>query len=152
MAKKTHTAPSSRRVDRLRQDKHFRQLVKFGLVGGTTTIIYLGILSYFIYHDPFGIHVIYPIAITLAFVPATLYSYFFNRRWTFRAGRHRHQLLAKFSTIQTLSFMINFTVVAYLIEKADFETDTEKFIAAVIGNAFIALTNFLGNKFWTFKS
>ena len=134
----------------IRRDQSTRQFVKFVLVGSSTTVIYLGLL-FILLHDPFGVRIIYPIAVTLAFVPATLNSYFFNRRWTFRAGRHRNEMLAKFFTIQSTSFVVNLTVVAFLIEQMGFETQNQKFIAAVIGNGFIVATNFIGNKFWTFR-
>ncbi len=138
------------RVATLSQNPHARQFVKFVLVGCTTTVIYLGLL-FVLLHDPFGIRIIYPLAVTLAFIPATLNSYFWNRRWTFRAGPHRNEMLVKFFTIQTTSFIVNLTVIAFLIERAGFETQNQKFLAAVIGNCFIIAVNFLGNKFWTFR-
>lgn len=138
------------RVATVSQNPHARQFVKFVLVGSTTTVIYLGLL-FVLLQDPFGIRIIYPVAVTLAFIPATLNSYFFNRRWTFRAGPHRHEMLVKFFTIQSASFIINLTVIAFLIEQMGFETQNQKFIAAIIGNGFVVATNFLGNKFWTFR-
>lgn len=137
-------------VATLTQNRSARQFVKFVLVGCSTTAIYLGLL-FILLHDPLGIRIIYPVAVTLAFIPATLNSYFFNRRWTFRAGPHRNEMLVKFFTIQTASFVVNLVVIAFLIEQMGFETQNQKFVAAVIGNCFIIATNFIGNKFWTFQ-
>lgn len=131
---------------RLSQDRHLRQFIKFGIVGGMTTLIYLGLFRLLTVNQ-----VIYPVATAVAFVIATLNSYFFNRRWTFRAGAHRTRLLIRFVIIQTTGFTINLFVLAFLIEALHFSSLNQKFVAAIIANAFIVFTSFVGNKFWTFR-
>jgi putative flippase GtrA len=80
---------------------------------------------------------------------ATLNSYTFNRKWTFRAGPHRHARLLKFIVVQMIGLGINLGVLALLVEYGGFED--HKLLAQLISNCFVVGSNFLGNKFWTFK-
>lgn len=134
----------------IRHNLHARQFVKFVLVGGLTTVI--NFLIYGILLLGFNVH--YLPAATIAFILATLNSYTFNRRWTFRAGAHRHSRLAKFVVVQLFGLAINLTVLAFLVEHValgSFQFEDHKLIAQVISNGFVVLSNYTGNKFWTFR-
>ncbi len=131
------------RVHAFSQNLHARQFVKFVLVGIATTALNFTIYAGLLY---FGVH--YLPAATIAFLIATLNSYTFNRSWTFRAGAHRNEYLLKFTVIQLIGLSINLVVLAYLVESFDLN----KLLAQVIANAFVVLSNFLGNKFWTFRA
>lgn len=134
-----------RHLRSLRHNLHARQFVKFVLVGGMTTVI--NFLIYGILLLGFDVH--YLPAATIAFIVATLNSYTFNRRWTFRAGAHRNSRLVKFAIVQLFGLAINLAVLAFLVEHVGFED--HKLLAQVISNGFVVLSNYTGNKFWTFR-
>ena len=126
-------------------NSHARQFVKFVLVGLMTTA--LNFTIYGVLLLIFGVH--YLPAAAIAFIIATVNSYTFNRTWTFRSGAHRHARLLKFSAVQLFGLIINLVVLAILVENLGFED--HKLLAQVISNAFVVLSNFTGNEFWTFR-
>lgn len=134
----------------IRYNLHARQFVKFVLVGGMTTAI--NFLIYGILLLVFDVH--YLPAATIAFILATLNSYTFNRKWTFRAGAHRNERLAKFVVVQLIGLGINLAMLAFLVEHVSigsFRFEDHKLMAQVISNGFVVLSNYTGNKFWTFR-
>ena len=135
---KSHVIAASRNT-------HARQFVKFVMVGGASTLINFSLYAILVLN---GVN--YLIAATIAFIAATLNSYTFNRTWTFRAGAHRHVRLLKFTIVQLVGLAINLVVLAYLIEHLGFED--HKLIAQLLANVFVIASNFLGNKFWTFRA
>lgn len=136
-------------INRIRKDRHARQFVKFALVGGMTTAINFVIYALLVLS---GVHYIQ--AAIVAFVLATLNSYTFNRKWTFRAGPHQHERLVKFAVVQLIGLGINLAALTYLVEHVhvgSWSFQDHKLMAQLIANGFVILSNFLGNKFWTFK-
>ena len=129
---------------RVASNPHAQQFIKFVIVGALTTLV-----NFAIYATLVLVGVFYLYAAVIAFVVATLNSYTFNRRWTFRAGRHSRGKLFRFTLVQLVGLGVNLGVLAILVENLGF--GHHKLIAQVIANAFVVLTNFLGNKFWTFR-
>lgn len=127
------------------RNRHARQFVKFALVGLMTTALNFTIYGLLL----LGLGVHYLVAATVAFIVATLNSYTFNRRWTFRAGPHRHRRLVKFALVQSVGLGINLLALALLVEHLGFED--HKLLAQLISNGCVVLSNFTGNKFWTFR-
>ncbi|MSU76196.1 GtrA family protein [Patescibacteria group bacterium] len=132
------------RVHAISKNRHARQFVKFVLVGGLSTVINFTIYATLVLN-----HVDYLLAATIAFIVATLNSYTWNRRWTFRAGPHRNERLVKFTLVQLIGLAINLLMLTFLIEHVGLED--HKLIAQLIANAFVIISNYIGNKFWTFK-
>ncbi len=132
------------RAAAISQNPHARQFVKFVLVGGLSTLINFAIYAVLVLN-----HVDYLLAATVAFIVATLNSYTWNRRWTFRAGPHRHERLVKFTVVQLVGLAINLLILTFLIEHVGLQD--HKLIAQLIANAFVIISNYLGNKFWTFR-
>lgn len=134
----------STRVHVFSQNRHARQFVKFVLVGVLSTLINFAIYAVLVLN-----HFNYLGAATIAFIIATLNSYTWNRRWTFRAGPHRNERLLKFFLVQLVGLTINLLILSFLVEYGGLED--HKLVAQIIANAFVVLSNFLGNKFWTFQ-
>lgn len=127
----------------IRRDKHARQFVKFVLVGLTTTAI-----NFTVYGLLLIVGVYYLTAAVISFSVATLNSYTWNRIWTFRAGRHHIGKLAKFTVVQLLGLSFNLVGLWLLVEYAGLH----EFPAQVLANGVVVMSNFVGNKFWTFRS
>ena len=126
----------------IRRDKHTRQFVKFVLVGLTTTAINFAVYGVLLLLD-----VYYLTAAVVAFSVATLNSYTWNRIWTFRAGRHHMSKLAKFTAVQLVGPSLNLAGLWLLVEHAGLH----EFPAQVLANGVVVVSNFIGNKFWTFR-
>ena len=126
----------------IRRDKHARQFVKFVLVGLTTTAI-----NFAVYVVLLLAGVYYLTAAVAAFSVATLNSYTWNRIWTFRAGRHHVGKLAKFTMVQLAGLSLNLLGLWLLVEYAGLH----EFPAQVLANGAVVVSNFIGNKFWTFR-
>lgn len=126
----------------IRRDKHARQFVKFVLVGLLTTVINFSVYGLLLFLD-----VYYLTAAVISFSIATLNSYTWNRIWTFRAGKHRIGKLAKFTTVQLAGLTLNLVGLWLLVEHAGLH----EFPAQVLANGVVVASNFIGNKFWTFR-
>lgn len=131
-------------IHRINQSPHAREFVKFGIVGALTTAINFTIYSVLVLAG-----VYYLLAAVIAFVIATLNSYTFNRRWTFRAGEASRRQLMKFTSVQLLGLTLNLIVLALLVEYGGFQD--HKLMAQLLANSIVVASNFTGNKLWTFR-
>lgn len=114
------------------------------VVGVSTTI-----LNFAVYAVLVLLGVQYLAAALVAFMIATANSYTFNRRWTFQAGAHTGSRLSKFVVIQLIGLGVNLLMLTLLVEHGGLSD--HKLLAQLIANAFVVVSNFLGNKFYTFR-
>jgi putative flippase GtrA len=127
----------------IHRDARARQFIKFVLVGIMTTALNFVIFAICL---KLGLHYL-PAAI-VAFAIATINSYTWNRIWTFRAGKHRNERLAKFTVVQLVGLSINLVVLSFLVESFSMN----ELVAQLLANGFVVLSNFTGNKLWTFRA
>lgn len=132
-----------KRLALIARDKHARQFVKFVLVGLLTTAINFAVYAVLVF---LGVH--YLAAAVFAFAVATLNSYTWNRIWTFRAGAHQNRRFAKFTTVQLVGLSVNLAVLALLVEHFGIGA----LVAQLLANGCVVVTNFAGNKLWTFRA
>lgn len=132
-------------ISTLRRTPAGRQFIKFALVGLVTTAI-----NFMIYAVLVLAGVNYLLSAVIAFIVGTLNSYTFNRTWTFRTGKHQNALLLKFTAVQLLGLAINLGVLALFVEYGGLED--HKLFAQLLANGFVVMSNFFGNKYWTFRS
>ena len=122
----------------------FRQLVKFGLVGASSTVIDWG--SYLLLTRIFGI--LYLMAKVLSFSVAVLNSYTWNRRWTFRStDPQKLRQFIKFLIIALVGLVLNTSIMYLAVEKLKLHDIYGLFLAT----AMVFFWNFSANKFWTFR-
>ncbi len=131
------------RVLTIHRDVRARQFVKFVLVGAMTTALNFVIFAICL---KLGLHYL-PAAI-VAFAIATINSYTWNRIWTFRAGKHRNERLAKFTVVQLVGLSINLVALSFFVESFGMN----ELLAQLLANGFVVLSNFTGNKLWTFRA
>ncbi|WP_010184163.1 GtrA family protein [Sphingomonas sp. PAMC 26605] len=97
-----------RQIDSLRHNALLGQLVRFGLVGGFSTLIYLAVytpLTVFVFEPR---HAVY--AVPFAFLVAVTIGFFLHRSWSFKGhstatpGRLQH---VKFVAVQASGMALN---------------------------------------------
>lgn len=121
-----------------------KQFVKFCLVGFTNMSI--DVLVYLVLTR--GFEVDYIRAAMASFVVAVTWSFFMNRRWTFRhGGTDTANQYVKFFVINIGIMVLNLSSLYILVDWFGFYDLVAKISVAVI----LALLNFSLNKIWTFK-
>src|SRR3989338_2042691 len=121
-----------------------KQFIKFCLVGFTNLTI--DIFIYWLLTRALGLY--YLVAGVISFVVAVSWSFFMNRRWTFRHnGSDTASQYVKFFVVNVIVMILNLSSLYIFVEWFDFYDLAVKLVAAVI----MAFINFGLNKFWTFK-
>ena len=120
------------------------QFFKFCLIGllntGIHYVVFLLLLRLA------GIH--YLVATVIGYCCGVINSYLMNRTWTFRgAATRRHREFLKFFGVNTVSLGVN--VVALEVFVAHLHIPEE--FALILAIGLSTVTNFVGNKFWTFQ-
>jgi putative flippase GtrA len=150
-----------------------RQFVKFCIVGASSTIIDFTLLNLLHFH--FGLSL--PVAATGSFLVAVCNGFYWNRRWTFRAGAgDARRQYPKFVATNIVGWLLNLTIMTLALVTAaalhlttvrEAPADIIRLIAAGQGKeafsplavnaakgcATICVTawNFSAAKLWTFK-
>ena len=143
--------------------KTYIALTKFGVVGGLSFMIDLGIyysLSQFVPTY---------IAKATAIVLATMVNYYMNKSWTWGKSDKSRQRLFKYLFLYAISGTINVLANEYFLQtlpqaflSLDIISATNvtkqlaavkinKFFAVIIATVFGMIVNFLGQKIWVFK-
>jgi len=136
-----------------------RQLVKFCVVGASSTVIDKGTLWLLLYR--LAPRTPWWISATLSFSLAVTNGFVWNRRWTFRAQDHgtvRAQYSMFLSTnlvglalnlVFTKLFLILFT--GQLRHIGGNPKAVKVLIASLAAVPFVTLWNFAASKYWTFR-
>ncbi|MDO8669176.1 MAG: GtrA family protein [Candidatus Buchananbacteria bacterium] len=122
-----------------------KQFVKFCLVGSTNMVIDISV--YWFLTRVFNIY--YILAAFLSFVLAVTWSFFINRRWTFRhGGKDTTSQYVKFFAVNTVVMILNLSFLFILVDWLDLYDLAVKLLAAIV----FSLVNFSFNKLWTFRA
>ena len=155
-----------------------RQFAKFCVVGGTSTVIDLGIHYLLMFEvmiggvplpevfgnwalGLFGSPVNPAAATQFSFTAfkvfsaciAILNSFVWNRRWTFRirGKEDRHQQLVKFVLVAVVGMLLNTVVSSGLNSVIPGHPKRSWAIASAVATIVVAFWNFTGQKLWTFR-
>jgi putative flippase GtrA len=128
----------------IRHPPNWHQLARFVVVGTSSYMINIATYTLFLK----GVGIDYRFAALVAFVVSVSNSFFWNRRWTFRAHAERpHAQIPRFLTIYGVALSINLGVLELLVAGFDVPKIEAQAIAALCATPF----SFLGNKLWTFR-
>ena len=116
---------------------------KYGIVGVANVCIDFALFALLI-----TLGVWYPIAKAASLTVATINGYTFNRRWTFRAGRHKRDMLARYVAVQTTCYILNVAMLALMIEVLGWNEIVSQAFALPI----IAGLSFFSQRLWTFRA
>lgn len=124
--------------------KNILQLIKFGIVGISNTLV-----SLLVYYLLIFFNVNYIIANTAGFIVGVLNAYYWSNRYVFHSLTEKGQLSIMIKVFMSywLTFMLNtgllFLMIAFL--------DISRYVAPIIILFIITPINFLLNKYWAFK-
>jgi putative flippase GtrA len=146
----------------LTQHPGLRQLVKFAIVGASSTVINLAVLYLMLRL----LHGHRYISTSIAFLVSVVNGYYWNRRWTFKAAQAKavHTQFAQFALVNLVGYGLDLLVMylasvplehqVHLLEPIWSAAKTERvavLAAQLIATAVIVFWNFFANRFWTFK-
>jgi len=136
-------------IHHLLRFKIFRQFVKFSLVGVFNTFIDFGV--YFILTRFLGLY--YIIANLIANLIALTFSFFVNKKWTFRNKNNKvkEQYLKFFTVYIAYLLLYNLIFIAATHYLSQFKIGESDLWAKVIATIICLFWNFLANRFWTFR-
>ena len=135
----------------------WRQVFRFGVVGGLNTVVDLAVLNVLIFTTHRGrTGAMYAFYKAIAFCCAVLNSYLLNRSWTFQRVGTKSQAVegAQFLFISILGSVVNvgssWYVATFAHPFSGLSPSLWPSVAALVGTAFSLAFNFIGYKFWVF--
>lgn len=126
------------------------QLMRFGMVGVLNTVVDLGVLNALLFALAHGdTHVrLFPVFATVSFCCATLNSFYWNRRWTFKAeSAGGASELSRFYAVTIGSFVVNVGLSTFLVWWMPFPSLNPTLsanAAKVLATGVSLLLNFVG--------
>ncbi|HIH51947.1 hypothetical protein COT60_01245 [Candidatus Pacearchaeota archaeon CG09_land_8_20_14_0_10_30_9] len=125
--------------------KDFVQFFKYALVGFSGIFVNL----FFLYFFTEFFKIYYLVSSIFSFGIATFSNFFINKIWTFRE-KLSEKIFAKgtkFLIVAGISLLVN-TFFLYLFTDL---LDVYYIISQILASGFTLITNFIGNRFWTFR-
>lgn len=130
-------------IGRINYLNNIKQFVKFGIVGGTNTIISLLIYYLMVY---WGISYL-PATIT-GYFSSSIIGYILSRLWVFRAYTSKlFSSTIRYYIVYISSLLINVTTMYLWVDLIGLS----KYIAPVLTLIITVPYNFVLSKFWVFK-
>lgn len=133
------------------------QFVKFGIVGGLNSLIYLGVLNLLISASGIAAGLGYTAFVSTAFLVAVTNSYIWNKYWVFKASQSGGGSgeFIKFVLVNLVGFGVNVGAASFVVNVLGAPAGVSASVWANIGAVsavFITLFwNFIGMKFIVFK-
>jgi putative flippase GtrA len=126
----------------LREREERTRLVRFVLVGGSSTVVTLGSYALLV-----AISVPYPVAAPAGYAAGILNGYTWNRLWTFETGDFHLPEFSRYVAIQGSGLVANLLAVVVLVEALGLG----KLAAEIVSLIPIVLVTFAINRRWTFR-
>jgi len=121
-----------------------KQMFKFGIVGICN--VFLDILFYWFLTRILNLY--YLLAATISFIILVTWSFYINRRWTYRHnGTDISNQYIKFVVTNLIAIFLNLGLMYIAVE----HLYINDLIAKVVIGVSMGLFNFTVNKLWTFK-
>lgn len=139
-------------IKKIFANQHFWQLIKFGVVGVSGTLIDFAIYNLGLIVFSFSPY----LATSLGFIFGLINNFTWNKLWTFQSKspdlRHASNQLLKFAIVAIIGMAINLSVMAIIINYTNLDNSI---LGLNIAKAMIVLCvgvwNFIGAKYWVFK-
>jgi putative flippase GtrA len=134
-----------KKIKAVKNNKGLIQLIKFGIVGISNTLVDFLVYSILIY-----VFLIKPeISQACSYTIGTINSFIFNKKWTFKTEKNKNSKLQalRFIIINAFSLILSSVSISYLIE----ELNVHKIIAKILVILLTQVINYLGYKMLVFK-
>jgi putative flippase GtrA len=134
-----------KKIKNMRNNKEFIQLIKFGIVGISNTLVDFLVFTVMVY--TFSIRA--DISQAFSYSAGTLNSFIFNKKWTFKAnvGTNTKLQAIRFIIINGISLILSSVCVSYLIE----DLSLNKLLAKIAVTLLTQVINYFGYKLIVFK-
>lgn len=122
-------------------NKLIEQIIRFVFVGGTSTLLDMGIL--YILNGRMGVN--HLIAATIAFILATFYNYAMSMKFVFKSkyeGAERRKEMVIFYALSTIGLIITVIGLAIMVDWLGFPVMISKIFVGV----FVMIFNFVSRK------
>jgi putative flippase GtrA len=119
------------------------QLVKFGIVGVSNTL-----LTLVVYAVLLKLGVWYLAASAIGFVAGATNGFLLNRRWTFKEHVGDALTPVRWAIVQSCGLGVNEGLLYLLVHDAQLD----KLLAQVCATAVVTVTTFFVNRAWTFRA
>lgn len=135
----------------------FNQFGKFAAIGFTNAAVDFGILNLLISYSNVSAGVLFSVFKGISFVTASIHSYFWNKYWSFEAGKSgvSSQEFFKFLGVTVVATLVNVVAASIVVNiiGPQFGLGNEAWanIGAVIGSAAALIISFIGFKVAVFK-
>ena len=146
----------------LAQRRGVRQLIKFGVVGASSTLVNFAVLNFML----IVLHQNRYVAVTVAFLVSVVNGYVWNKRWTFRDVQAKavHTQFTQFLLVNLVGLGLDLLFIRLISVPLEQELhvlrplmDPTKAMhlatngAQLVATAAIVFWNFFANRLWTFK-
>lgn len=136
----------------------FNQFGKFAAIGFTNAAVDFGILNLFIFYSGAVSGILFSIFKGISFITAAVHSYFWNKYWTFEAGKNgvSSAEFFKFLIISVIATFINVMAASVVVNiiGPQFGLSGEIWanVGAVAGSALALIASFVGFRTFVFKN
>jgi len=127
----------------MNQNKSIIQLLKFGIVGVSNTLltaITIWILLKVLHFNDYSSNII-------GYIVGLINSFIWNRKWTFASDKKVKDTIFKFSITFAISYLFQLGNLYLLIHY----TQIDSYICQLISIVVYTVINFILNKYYTFK-
>lgn len=126
-----------------KKNYEFISFIKFGLVGVSNTLV-----NWIIFFILNSIGVYYITSNIIAYLIATVNSYFWNSKWVFKYKKEESiRTSLKFILLNLIGLVLNSIILYLLVDLFNYN----KMISLIIATGIIMIINYFINKVWVFK-
>lgn len=119
----------------------FKQIIKFGLVGGIAFLI-----DTLIFWILIKINVNHLVAQVISFSISLIFNYLLSTKWVFNAKKQTPKEVALFVLLSIIGLAINEVILFIMIDKIGFNTDIQILIIKVFATFIVMIYNFITRK------
>jgi len=126
-----------------RKAANWVQLVKFGLVGVSNTVLALAVYALLVK----GLGLWYVAASAIAFALGAVNGYVLNRSWTFSGHASDAGTALRWAVVQGSGLLLNLGLVYLLVDGAGLD----KLVGQALAIVIVVVLAFFANRAWTFR-
>ena len=119
-------------------------ILRYALIGGISSLLNYSIFFFLLNY----LNVYYLISSSIGFILSVLFSYYFNRTWTFRSTVEIKSSIILYFLLYTFSLFFGLLVLFYLVEVCRISENISNAVALIIS----AGINYLASKYLIFRT